>query len=447
MTFLVRSESLLMEKENENKSLLAQEYKVLHEVSQALQSSLEIKEMLEKVLWSITQFEELKVEQKAGIFLSDSDNKILKLYTTVGYFSEEFLEKEREVPFGECLCGRVAVSGQLLMSESCFEDSRHERTFTDMTAHGHYIVPLKSQEDLIGVMFLYTNTNPSWYRHSQEVLISIGGLIANAIKRKQIEEELNRHRNHLEELVDSRTSELIQANAKLKIEIEEHKETQVDLIDSREQLRKLSNQIQDVREEEKTKISREVHDRLGQALTALKMDTSNIEKKLSSDQVDLKGRLQSMTATIDNTIKSVQQIAMELRPPVLDAFGLCEAIEWEAGECKKRYGINFDLNCLQDHVNLESNLKTALFRIFQEILTNVVRHSKATNVRVSFQLIEDTLVFEVEDNGVGIKKENIKSSNSIGLIGIQERANSFNGKVEFEGHPGKGTKITVKIAI
>ncbi len=446
--FLVgNSESILMRSENENKTLLAQEYKVLHEVSRALQSSLDIKEMLENVLWSITQFEELKVEQKAGIFLADTDKKVLKLYTTVGYFSEEFLEKEKEVPFGDCLCGRVAVSGQLLMSESCFADSRHERTFSDMTAHGHYIVPLKSQQDLIGVMFLYTNTNPSWYRHSQEVLISIGGLIANAIKRKQIDEELNRHRNHLEELVDSRTSELTQANTRLKIEIDHHKETQVDLISSREQLRKLSNQIQAVREEEKTRISREVHDRLGQALTALKMDTSHIEKKLPSEQADLKERLQSMTVTIDDTIKSVQQIAMELRPPVLDAFGLCEAIEWEAGECKKRYGINFDLNCLQDHVNLETNLKTAFFRIFQEILTNIVRHSKATNVRVSFNLIEDTLIFEVEDNGIGIKEENINSSNSIGLIGIQERAHSFKGKVEFDGFPGKGTKITVKIPI
>ncbi len=436
-----------MKKEDENKSLLAQEYKVLHEVSQALQSSLETKEMLERVLWSITQFEELKVEQKAGIFLSDSNKKVLKLYTTVGYFSKEFLEKEKEVPFGDCLCGRVAVSGQLLMSESCFEDSRHERTFSDMKAHGHYIVPLKSQEDLIGVMFLYTNTNPSWYRHSQEVLISIGGLIADAIKKKQIEEELNRHRNHLEELVNSRTSELTEANKMLKIEIEEHKETQSSLINSREQLRKLSNQIQNVREEEKSRISREVHDRLGQALTALKMDTSHIQKKLSSGQIDLKGRLQSMISTIDNTIKSVQQIAMELRPPILDAFGLCEAIAWEAGEWKKRYGINFDLNCLQDHVYLERDLKTALFRIFQEILTNVVRHSKATKVRVSFNLIEDRLVFEVEDDGIGIEKEKINSSTSIGLIGIQERANSFDGKVEFEGRPGEGTKIIVKIPV
>jgi signal transduction histidine kinase len=177
------------------------------------------------------------------------------------------------------------------------------------------------------------------------------------------------------------------------------------------------------------------------------MDTSHIEKKLSLDQIDLKERLQSMTRMIDETIKSVQQIAMELRPPILDAFGLCEAIAWEAGECKKRYGINFDLHCLEDHVNLEKKLKTAFFRIFQEILTNVVRHSKATDVRVSFNLIEDTLVFEVEDNGIGIKKEDISSSNSIGLIGIQERAHSFKGKVEFDGRPEKGTKITVKIPI
>ncbi len=417
----------------EEPSLLAQEYKVLHEVAQTLQSPLEIKVMLQNVLNVITQFEELKVEKKAGIFLANHEKKVLQLYTTVGQFSDEFLEKEKEVPFGNCLCGRAAASGELIMSESCFTDSRHERIFEDMTAHGHYIVPLKSQSDLVGIMFLYTNTYPSWYQHSQDVLLSIGGLIADAIKRKQIENELERYRNHLENLVDSKTSELTETNEKLKT--------------SRDQFRKLSNQIQTSREEEKSRISREVHDRLGQSLTALKMDSSYIGKKLPRDLAEIKGRVESMTQLIDDTIKSVQEIATELRPPILDAFGLCEAIAWQADEYRKRIGIEFDLNCLQEDINLSKDLKTALFRIFQETLTNIARHAKATKALVSLNKVDQHLIFIVEDNGIGLNEEVIHNPESIGLIGIQERIFGFNGQVQFEGFPEKGTKVTVKIPL
>ena len=260
----------------ENSSKVTEEYRILHKVAQILQTPGELKSMLQNAMRAITEFDELRVENKAGIFIADKNHKVLRLFTTVGAFTDEFLEKEKEVPFGDCLCGRVAASGELLMSESCFADPRHERTFSDMKAHGHYIVPLKSADKLIGVMFLYTNTYPSWYQHSQEVLLSMGGLIADTIKRKQIDEELNQHRNSLEDLVEVRTAELTKINQRLVDEIEDHKQTQEILLNSQEQLRKLSNQIQAIREEEKSRISREVHDELGQALTALKMDLSQM---------------------------------------------------------------------------------------------------------------------------------------------------------------------------
>ena len=142
---------------------ITEEYRILHKVAQILQTSGELKNMLQDALRAITGFEELKVENKAGIFLVDEGHKVLRLYTTFGNFSKEFIENEKEVPFGSCLCGRVAESGQILMSESCFTDTRHERVYSDMTAHGHYIIPLKSSDKLVGVMFLYTNTNPDWY--------------------------------------------------------------------------------------------------------------------------------------------------------------------------------------------------------------------------------------------------------------------------------------------
>ena len=405
-------------------------------------------------------------------------------------------------------------------------------------------------------MFLYTNTHPVWYQHSQEVLLSIGGLIANTIERKRIDEELKLFKNHLEDQVKQRTSELRESRRTLETlisnlpgmvyrsmnnknwtmeyvsdgcesltgysasdlmnqkvtyseiihpddrarvwdtvqgalkecraykivyrildmfgdekmvweqgrgvysdtgelialegfitNITDRHKMEEELKSSHEKLRNLSNRLQTIREQEKSRIARQVHDELGQSLTALKMDILHFEQKLPSNSADLRKQFQSMTKIIDNTIQSVQRIAMELRPPILDAFGLCEAIAWQAGEYNKKLGIQFDLNCLQEHVELEKELETTLFRIFQETLTNIARHAEASHVRVSLSQVNRYLVFEIEDNGKGIKKEHIEDPNSLGLIGIQERVHPWNGQVQFEGSPEKGTTVTVKIPL
>ena len=425
--------------------LLTQEYEILHEVARVLHSSQGVKSMLESVLLVLTGFEDLKVEKKAGIFLADPEKKTLNLYCTLGEFTSEFLENEQVVPYGSCLCGRVAESGQLLMSESCFSDDRHERKYDGMQAHGHYIIPLKTKEKLLGVMFLYTNTHPSWYPHSQEVLLSIGGLVADAIEHSLVEEELSRYRNKLEERVEARTADLNQANTTLQQEIVErtHAEQQLTLI--REQLRNLSNHLQSVREEEKTRIAREVHDELGQSLTALKMDLVCLKDELPDPQPELQERVQSMSGLIDSTITSVQRISSELRPQILDVMGLCEAIAWQAKEYQKRTQLHFDLNC--EHIPLNKELTTDLFRIFQEALTNIVRHAQANRVGVSFHQQDGSLTMQIEDDGRGIPPEKIEDYQSLGLIGIRERVLFLGGDVEFLGEPGKGTKVVVKIPL
>ena len=405
---------------------VTEEYRVLHNVAKILQSPGELIEVLQKTMKALTEFEGLQVENKAGIFLADNEGKMLRLLTTYGNFSQEFLEKEKTVPFGDCLCGRAASSGQMLVSESCFTDSRHERIFSDMKPHGHYIVPLKSFNHLVGVLFLYTDINPSWYQHGQEVLLSIGGLIANTIERKQIDEELEEHRNRLEAVVSSRTQDLVQA---------------------KEQYRNLSNQIQQVREEEKSRIAREVHDQLGQELTALKIDAIQLGKKLAVGQTDLKSKIESMTQTIDETIKSVQHIATELRPPILDAFGICEAISWQANEFQKRHGLKFDLKLSQSQVEIDKSLQTSLFRVFQEAVINILRHANASQVKVNMSYEKRNLIFIIEDNGIGIKKRDLESPESLGLIGIKERVYPWDGQVNFEGPPGKGTIVTVTIPL
>ncbi len=434
------SETRQPQNEDSEESRIAEEYRVLHKVAKILQTHGDLMEMLQNVMKALTDFEDLKVKKKAGIFLADHENQTLRLFTILGDFSQDFIDMEQTVPFGECLCGKVALSGNLLMSASCFDDSRHERVYKDMTAHGHYIIPLKSGDTLLGVMFLYTNTNPAWYRHSQEVMLSIGGLIGEAIQRIQLDQQMDQYRNHLETLVEIRTADITKANHELESEIKDHEKTQT-------QLRNLSNQIQEVREEEKSRISREVHDELGQSMTAMKMDLLNLQKNLPADKANLSGRVESMVELVDKTLGSIQRIAMELRPPILDAFGLSEAITWQADEFKKRFGIEFELNCEVEDAGLGSELKTALFRIFQESLTNVARHSEATRVKVALKKDQEIIRLKVEDNGKGLENDKRDDSTSMGLIGIRERARFWNGDVSFEGVPGKGTIVEVQIPI
>jgi signal transduction histidine kinase len=194
-------------------------------------------------------------------------------------------------------------------------------------------------------------------------------------------------------------------------------------------------------------MSREVHDELGQSLTALKMDLFQLDKSLPPENPDLRKRTRSMVALVDSTIKSVQRIAMELRPPVLDAFGLCEAIAWQAGEYEKRFGITFDLNCLQSDLKIDKDLNTTFFRIFQESITNVVRHAEASKVSVSMSHHKGQLVMEIQDNGKGIRNDQIEGSDSLGLIGIRERVRYWNGEVQFQGAPEKGTLVKIRIPL
>ncbi|MDH5763932.1 MAG: GAF domain-containing sensor histidine kinase [Nitrospinota bacterium] len=417
---------------------IAREYQVLHEVARALQSSEETITMLKQVMKILIQFEELKVESKAGIFLADEEKKVLRLFTTVGSFTQEFLEREKEVPYGDCLCGRAAASGELLTSDSCFTDARHERTFTDMTAHGHYIIPLKSRERLVGVMFLYTSINPSWYKHSQEVLLSIGGLVGDAVVRLQNEEQIRTHRRALEQEVTER-KQIEQELMKYRDQLEDQVEKRT------EQLRDLSNRLQTIREEEKARIAREVHDELGQSLTALKLDLAWVERRLHEPEEAVREKIKSLYDLIESTIERVQIISAELRPRILDVLGVCEALRWQTGEFQERTGIMCELTIRPDALVLDPERSTTLFRIYQEALTNVARHAEASRIDVRCEQFSDRVELEVIDNGQGIDEKKVSDSHSLGLAGMRERALVWGGDVHIAGQPDRGTRLFVRI--
>jgi signal transduction histidine kinase len=216
------------------------------------------------------------------------------------------------------------------------------------------------------------------------------------------------------------------------------------LRESQENLRALTTHLQSVREKEQTRIAREIHDELGQALTGLKMDLTWLMNRLPQQKLFM-NKVKSMSRLIDSTIHSVRRIASGLRPEALDAFGLAAAINWQALEFQKRSGVRCTIQLPTDGPEPDPERATALFRIFQELLTNVARHSNATRVEIQLQVTASSLALEVRDNGRGITARETENSRSLGILGMRERALQFEGNVEIEGMPGKGTRVRVAI--
>lgn len=217
------------------------------------------------------------------------------------------------------------------------------------------------------------------------------------------------------------------------------------LRESHEQLRALSVYLQYVREEERTRIAREVHDELGQSLTGLKMDLAWLSGRLPRSQRPLLDKIQDMSHHIDSTIQSVRRIATELRPGILDDLGLVAALEWQANEFQSRTGIQCVVTSTLQDTLLDADMNTAFFRIFQETLTNIMRHANATRVEVESTKRDGNLVLTVRDNGRGIQPAEITDRKSIGLLGMEERAALLGGEFHITGEPGKGTTVTVMI--
>lgn len=241
---------------------------------------------------------------------------------------------------------------------------------------------------------------------------------------------------------------ILHALEKKEAKAKRHK-AEEDLRRSQEELRTLATHLQSIREDERARISREIHDELGQTLTALKMDLLWLEGKLSGLKgVHVEPWLQttnSMANLIDSLIQSIRRISSELRPRVLDDLGLIPAIEWQTHEFRSRVGVDARFTSTVEEIELDKNRSTAVFRILQETLTNVARHARAKHVDIRLDIQEDVLVLEVKDDGVGLPEEKLENSNSLGLLGMKERALVLGGEVLYQGTPGTGTIVTVKI--
>ncbi len=250
---------------------------------------------------------------------------------------------------------------------------------------------------------------------------------------KEAENVLRGAKTDLEAAVKARTFELTVVNEELR--------------SSREELRHLSEYLQQAREEERTRIAREVHDRVGQFLTGLKMDLAYQAQNPPGQISDMVEQTKLVLDQIDGVIHSVQEICSDLRPTILSHFGLIAAIGWYLEEFEKRTGIRCSTKTDSKLPLLHKDLDLLLFRVFQEAMANIVRHARATTVTVKLRCTGDTVTLTVKDNGRGILKEEAVHPRSFGIIGIRERVRFWGGKADFRGRPNRGTTVIVSLPI
>ena len=285
-----------------------------------------------------------------------------------------------------------------------------------------YVLP---QDPPAAVVFALMLSILTAYEMQRYRLTSMRELVA----RRQAELEIRALNTDLERRVAERTREIEVAN---------------------EQLHGLSMRLQSVREEERTRISREIHDELGQMLTALKIDIDLLPRRIAESAQRpvshlVQQRLATMSEVANTMLHSVRRISTTLRPSVLDDLGLVTAIEWQAREFEKRSGVRCTFSCEPREVALDPSGATALFRIVQEALTNVARHAGATKISITLREEGSNFILEVTDDGRGVTEAELRGARSLGLLGIRERARLLGGDVDIHGVSGQGTTVLVKV--
>jgi signal transduction histidine kinase len=314
------------------------------------------------------------------------------------------------------------------------------------------VFPLKDGGKVFGSLSIYSKEPDAFTPDQIEVLSDLSCNLAHGITsirlrylNQNTENALIRSYEILEQTVNERTQELLQTNELLKKEIATRKNAERVLTNSQKQLRALRHRMDIIAEEERTRISREVHDELGHMLTALKFDIDEISNKPGVSYGVLKTELDPIMNMVEALIDTVRKISTDLRPGILDHLGLYPAIEWQIKQFQKRTRICCKSDIQETDIPFDKNEITIIFRILQEILTNVARHSQAKSVSISVNKKDENFLLVVTDDGIGFKLRDCNIIESLGLLGMKERALSIGGDIRIESSPGIGTTITLII--
>lgn len=282
---------------------------------------------------------------------------------------------------------------------------------------------------------------------SENAILRWVGTTTDIDDQKQARTVLEQSQARLAEAVRLGTQDLLEANAALREEIEERKKVEKALRCSQEELRKLSAHLQSARESERAAVAREIHDELGATLTAAKMDLHWFARLLANGGPPGPEKLAGALELIDSAIQTVKRIATELRPGILDHLGLWPALHWQLQEFELHFGISCRIDPAPAGVKLDKDAQTAVFRIFQEALTNIARHSQATAVDVGLKLIRNRILLKISDNGIGLPPGKLLDPEAFGIQGMRERARTFGGDVKFAQNDGGGTSVLVEFPV
>jgi PAS domain S-box-containing protein len=400
-----------------------------------------------------------------GFYLVDTEGRILETNDSycsmIGYSREELLKmsvKDIEaVDSEEVIKKRIQ---QILLTGYGYFETRHLRkdgSVIDIEASVNFLA--EEQPKIFCFMrditerkqaekaLLESNEDLEIHikeRTSELELVNIA-LQTQITERRQAEEELKNANDKLEQRVIQRTEELKRINNDLQTDIIKRKQAEEKIIHIKELQEEFNHRLDEIRENERATISREIHDQLGQSLTALKIDLIWLSGKItggSEEGAKLKGMFELVTATS----KDIQRISSELRPPILDDLGLAAALEWYCEEFANRTGLQVQMDL--DDVQTEKMSKNlTIYRVLQESLTNIIRHAGAQNVQVKLGKNEEDIVLIIQDDGIGISPDKIKSSKSLGILGMFERVKHSDGHIEITTPDIGGTDIRISIPI
>jgi len=382
----------------------SRELSALFDVTATASQSLETKQILRQVAQKINEIFNFDATR---VFLFDEGKQELRAEATHERHAD-FASDARRFKRGQGITGQVGSSGEAIIIGNIDTDPRYlalSYTKTAVNTQQKFLAgfPIKYKEETLGVITCVGRQPRELATHEIQLITSMSNQIAVALENARYYEQTKKQAA---------------------------------------QLRNYANRQEAVLEQERTRISREIHDELGQALTALKLDLSLLGTKLDGNDSELIGKIGDLSSALDGAIQSVRKIATQLRPDVLDKLGLIAAIEWQLQEFRRRTGIRYIFATDITDLRLNDEHSTTLFRILQEALTNVARHARANRVKVSFELRNNEVVLRVEDDGVGVDAENLSDPNSLGLLGMRERALSLSGHVAVRRNQPKGTTVT-----
>ncbi len=323
------------------------------------------------------------------------------------------------------------------------------------TAAGAYayiwvITGCNSREDLLDVLAVGANdylVKPIELE-LLEVRVRIAEQQARSLQQRRRDTiSLASARDELERRVLERTNDLNDTIQAMLTEIGQRQQAETELEQIRDQLRALASHLLTIQEEQQKRISREIHDELGQAMTALRLDLGWLSSGLEQHQDAQRAKIERMIPLVSGTIKTIQRICAELRPGILDDLGLAAALEWLVQEFSTRTGLRCQLELEPEDLDVSPDLATTLFRICQESLTNVMRHARASQVKIRLQQEQEDIRLRIMDDGIGIAPGQAEHPMSLGLMGMRERVLPFNGQVSIQGGPGLGTEIRVRVPL